>query len=82
MTDPITAALRHKQARKAALNDLLRGRRQPRDELGRFAAIPSSGFDGGARTPAPVPRDPVRDHDQLIWQLANVSRTFRGGHGF
>jgi hypothetical protein len=76
-TDPLTAAREHAQVRKVALADLLRGRarsdatpaREPRDRS----------FDGGARQPVPLPRDPVRDHDALVGQLAGLSRVFRGG---
>ncbi len=70
---------RLKAERKRALARLLIGPpAQPRDEHGRFAA---RGFDGGARTPAAIRESPERQHDQLVGQLAGLSRTFRGSGG-
>jgi hypothetical protein len=83
MTDEISAARDHAQQQRALLVELLRGSTTPpQDELGELADVPSCGFDGGARTPVPAPRDPVRDHDLLVGQLASLSRTFRSGLGF
>jgi hypothetical protein len=36
-------------------------------------------FDGGVREPAPLPSDPVRDHDELL--LAWVRESHLGGGG-
>lgn len=72
--DPLTGAALHARARKAALDDAIRGRAMPETET----VPPSSGFDGGARTPAPPPRDPVRDHDDLIVSLAKYRRVYGG----
>jgi hypothetical protein len=49
---------------------------QRRDEHGRFAA--STGFDGGARQPAPVRRSPEEEHNEMIVRMASLSRAFRG----
>lgn len=66
-----------KARRQRALVEALHGRpgRQPRDERGRYAAS-SSGFDGGARTPVPVPRSPEEQHNETILQLAWLSRVY------
>jgi len=70
--DPISAGLRAKAEQKASLQALLTGRnQQPRDEQGRY-----TGFDGGARRPVRRPRDPEREHGQLIAEMAAISRTF------
>ena len=61
---------------EAALVALLHGRAKPTEPVTK--PKPSGGFDGGARRPVPLPRDPVRDHDALVAQLASISRTFRG----
>jgi hypothetical protein len=74
-TDPFTAAAQHSRARKVALANLLRGRARSETPPARKR---SGGFDGGARQPVPLPRDPVRDHDALVGQLAGLSRVFRG----
>jgi hypothetical protein len=43
-------------------------------------ARPRAGsYDGGARASVPAPRDPVREHGELIASLAKLARTF--GHG-
>jgi hypothetical protein len=65
-----------KAERKRALTDLFTGwRPQPRDEAVRF-----SGFAGGARRqPAPLSRDPEREHGELLGTMISLSRTFRGG---
>jgi hypothetical protein len=78
--DPISAARQHSAERKATLVDLLRGRApQPRDAAGRVASPNrSTGFDGGAREPAPEPVNPVADHDQVIVSLALASKV--GGY--
>jgi hypothetical protein len=63
--------------RKRQLTELFTtGPRQARDERGRFA---SRGFDGGARMSLPVRKSPEQAHDELIVQLAGLSRTFGGG---
>ena len=44
----------------------------PRDQAGRFTAKKPPGFDGGARTPVPVPVTPQRaerDHGALVVEL-------------
>src|SRR5215471_11033292 len=70
--DPITAGLRAKAERKASLHALLTGRSpQPRDEQGRY-----TGFEGGAMKSVPRPRDQLREHGQLIAEMAAISRTF------
>jgi hypothetical protein len=72
--DPITAGMRAKAERKAELHALFTGRTpQPRDDQGRFS---TSGFDGGARKPVPPPRDPEREHNEMVMQMAALSRTF------
>jgi hypothetical protein len=50
-------------------------RPQPRDERGRYAAS-GGGFDGGARTPVPVPQSPVEAHDEIVVQMARLSRAY------
>ena len=73
--DPITEALASKAVSKRRLLATITGRHpQPRDQRGRFA-----GFDGGARQPVPEPPDRVRDHDELVAQMARLRRTFGGG---
>jgi hypothetical protein len=64
-----------KARRKEALAELLSGRAslQPRDARGRW-----TGFDGGARQPAPTRGSPEREHNELVSELTRVSRTFRG----
>jgi hypothetical protein len=42
---------------------ILTGRARARDELGRFA---SSGFDGGARQPAPFRQAPEVEHNTTL----------------
>jgi hypothetical protein len=63
-----------KARRKEALAELLTGRAslQPRDARGRW-----TGFDGGARQPAPTRGSPEREHNELVSELTRVSRTFR-----
>jgi hypothetical protein len=77
----LAEAMEETQRRKQELARLFSGRPtvQPRDQAGRYTAADRS-FDGGARTPAPTPRSPEADHNALIGQLAQVSRTFR--HSF
>jgi hypothetical protein len=55
---------------------------QPRERTGQFAAGRSISFDGGVRTPAPYRQDPVREHDALISNLAQISRTYGGSLRF
>jgi hypothetical protein len=56
-----------KKRQPRALFAALHGRRQPRDELGRWR---SAGFDGGARTPAPIKGPPEAEHkDWLLRRL-------------
>jgi hypothetical protein len=72
--DVFTIAAREKA--QATLAALFSGRTaQPRDEAGRFT---SSGFDGGARQPLPVRRDPEREHGQLVAQLVSLRRIYGG----
>lgn len=72
--DPFTNMQGSKARRKQELAVIFTGRvPPPGDQLGRFA-----GFDGGAREPAPLPRDPEREHGELVSRLAITSRTFRG----
>jgi hypothetical protein len=82
--DPLAAVLRDGPALKAerarALVRALHGPRQPqRDASGRFSS--SGGFDGGARQPAPTRQSPEREHDEIVVQMARLSRTF-GARGF
>ena len=77
--DVISASLAGR-AQQAALIRALHGcAGPPRDAAGRFV---STGFDGGARTPFPIRQDPVREHGELIAQMASLSRmygrTYRG----
>jgi hypothetical protein len=71
-----TAAAEARRKRKAELAAIFTGRapEQPRDAKGRWI-----GFDGGARQPIPTGRSPEEEHNQLVAQLAGLSRTFRGG---
>jgi hypothetical protein len=69
--DPITGAALHREARKAALLDLVAGRQTRSETRPR-----SGGFDGGARQPVPTRRPPEQEHNQLVAQLAQLSRTF------
>jgi hypothetical protein len=65
-----------KAQRKRELVDLFSGRApQPRDERGRYAAS-GRGFDGGTRTPVPVPQSPVEAHDEIVVQMARLSRAY------
>jgi hypothetical protein len=69
--DPITVARAAKTERKRSLVASLAGRpAHRRGRAGRF----TSGFDGGARQPIPTPSDPVRDHAELVAQLAYRSK--------
>jgi hypothetical protein len=74
--DFFTAAAEARRKRKAELAAIFTGRapEQPRDAKGRWI-----GFDGGARQPIPAGRSPEQEHNQLVAQLAGLSRTFRGG---
>jgi hypothetical protein len=79
--DPITAALAGKAEHKRQLAATILGRRsQSHDERGRFA--PRGSFDGGAREPLPAPRDPQRDHDELVAQMVRLRRIFGGSSDF
>jgi hypothetical protein len=61
-----------KAERKRALEALFTGRtEQPRDKRGRWA-----GFDGGARRSVPHRRPPEQEHDEIIVQMAQLSRAF------
>jgi hypothetical protein len=76
--DPISTALASKSSRKAERHALFTGRApQRRDEQGRFTS--SGGFDGGARKPVAPPRNPEREHGELLGQMAALSRTFGSG---
>lgn len=67
-----------KAARQRQLLAALHGHPAPeRDERGRYTASTRAGFDGGARTPVPARRNPEADHNALLAQLTQVSRTFR-----
>lgn len=62
----------------------------PRDEHGRFAAAPAqtadeprhgartSAYDGGVRLSVPPPRDPEREHGQLVLALVAQRRLYGG----
>jgi hypothetical protein len=76
----------------AAVLALLLGQQgPPRDSLGRFtvagggddqerpAPARTAAYDGGVRQTVPAPRDPERDHAQLIVGLALARR--HGGTG-
>jgi hypothetical protein len=73
--DFFAAAAEAKARRKAELAAIFTGRapEQPRDAKGRWI-----GFDGGVRQPIPARRSPEEEHNQLVAQLAGLSRTFRG----
>ena len=76
LADLFSNAAAEKARRQRALVAALHGRpSQPRDGRGRF----STGFDGGARQPVPAPRDPERDHSELLGQIVGLSRVFRDG---
>jgi hypothetical protein len=77
--DPLTDALRHgpalKAARQRALIKALHRPQQRRDARGRFTA--GSGFDGGIRGEIiTVDQSPERAHDETIVEMAKVARTF------
>jgi hypothetical protein len=80
--NPLTDALRHgsslKLARQRALVAALHPRQQRRDEQGRFARTgeQAAGFDGGARPPVAESRPPAVEHDRLVAEMAQLSRTF------
>jgi hypothetical protein len=68
--DPIIDAIEHARSRKAALCDVPTGRKPPTPlEHARPATM-----DGGARQPVPQPRDPMREHNELIWRGATAAR--------
>jgi hypothetical protein len=73
----LEAAARSKAARKQALEALLSGRTPQQRVAGSGFAHSSGGFDGGRHPPVPPPRDPLRDHDALIAELARWSRVSR-----
>ena len=66
-------AAAHAEVRRVALVGLLHERAVETPPAA------TGGFDGGARTAMPLPRDPVRDHDELIVELALHRRVFGGG---
>jgi hypothetical protein len=78
----LTAALQPgaKQARQRALVELLHPKQQLRDPHGRFTTSGSSsgGFDGGARTPAPVKGPPEREHDYWLGDVIAQRRADAG----
>lgn len=75
LSDVIARSLSEKEQRKRALEQALHGPRRPeRDAHGRF-----TGFDGGARGSQPRPRDPERDHGELVGELASFAKLGRSG---
>ena len=73
--DLLATARAAKEERRRTLRAALSGREeQPRDASGRYA--PRASFDGGARSPLPLPRDPVHDHDQTVGELARLRRVY------
>jgi hypothetical protein len=68
---------RKAEAQTALLEALGYRRPPPRDEQGRYTRA-GGGFDGDARQPVSASRDPEADHNALLAQLAQISRTF--GH--
>jgi hypothetical protein len=75
--DWLARARAAKQERQRALLASFVGRPpQPRNALGQFT---STGFDGGARQPVRPAGDPVREHAQVVAQLAGLSKLGRSG---
>jgi hypothetical protein len=77
--DPLAAALANrgaaKRQRQRQLMAALHGQpTQPRDDQGRFV---SGGFGGGARRPVPEPKSPEQAHDEVVLQLAQLSKLGR-----
>jgi hypothetical protein len=78
--DPLAAALAEgppgRARRQATLVAALHGRpSRPRDQQGRFVG----GFDGGARSPAPSPASPEKEHGEFLGSLIAASRTYARG---
>lgn len=83
--DPFSGAAERKAARQRDLVRSLHGGQQQRDEHGRFVSpsrASGAGFDGGARGGLPLRRSPEQEHNELVAQMASVSRTYRFGSGF
>ena len=76
MTDPLTAAAQHGEMRRAALIDLLRGRRRSEVTPARST---SGSFDRGCRTPVPLYADPLRSHDLQLLELLRTRAADAGG---
>jgi hypothetical protein len=73
--DLFSGAAVAKTQRQRSLLNVLHGRvPQARDQHGRCAS-----FDGGARQPVPIRRQPEQEHNRLIGELASAARTFRVG---
>lgn len=80
-SDPISASLRSRAERKAALVQALHGRPQDRarDPQGRFVSA-SASFDGGARGDAlPAASE---THDQTLARVLRTGEANVGGRGF
>jgi hypothetical protein len=80
-TDPITTSLAAKRQRKAALAGALHGRRVPqqqRDTAGRYTRT-AAGFDGGARQPAPLRRNPQAEHNRWLGRVMGSGRASSRG---
>jgi hypothetical protein len=55
-----------KAERKHELAMILTGRKQPRDNQGRWTTKPAASFDGGARRPAPFRQPPEVEHNKTL----------------
>jgi hypothetical protein len=70
-----------KAERKHALAMILTGRKQPRDDQGRWTTKPAASFDGGARRPAPFRQPPGVEHNKTLLEAmhsgaSNVGASF------